>query len=411
MILEKTWRWFGEKDTVKLTDLRQMGVEGVVTALHHIPNGEVWTVEEIMKVKNQIEKHGMRWSVVESLPVSEGIKTHNTDYDRLIENYRQSLVNLGQCGIDRVCYNFMPVLDWARTNLQYRLPEGGEVMYFDFVSFVAFDAFILNRPGAEKDYPQDIVEKAARLADNMTSEEKERLAYNIIIVTQGFIDGVIDGSAKDYKKLFLGFINTYQDIDAEKLRQHLIIFLNDVIPAAEKYDVKLCIHPDDPPFPILGMPRIVSTQEDLEWICEQVDSVSNGITFCTGSLSVNRKNNLKEMAAKLAPRIHFAHLRNNRFLPDGSFHESGHLNGDVDIISVAEILLKEQYRRKEEGRADFRIPFRPDHGIKMLKDYSMEANPGYPLTGRMKGLAEVEGLLTGIDYMLTKQKDTPLYKF
>lgn len=403
MILEKTWRWFGENDAVKLSDLRQMGVEGVVTALHHIPNGEVWPVEEIMKVKSQIEEHDMRWSVVESLPVSEGIKTHNSDYDRLIENYRQSIVNLGQCGVDRVCYNFMPVLDWARTDLHYRLPDGSEVMYFDFATFVAFDAFILNRPGAENDYPKVVVEKAARLADEMTGEEKEKLAYNIIVVTQGFIDGVIDGSVKDYKKLFLDFLDTYRDIDAEKLRQNLSIFLNDVVPAAEKNDVKLCIHPDDPPFPVLGLPRIVSTQDDLEWICDQVDSISNGITFCTGSLSVNHKNNLKEMATKLAPRIHFAHLRNNMFFPDGSFHESGHIRGDVDLIPVAETLLKEQYRRKEEGRADCRIPFRPDHGIKMLGDFTREANPGYPMTGRLKGLAEMEGLLTGIDYMLPKK--------
>lgn len=403
MILEKTWRWFGEGDTIKLSDLRQMGVEGVVTALHHIPNGEVWPVEEIMKVKSKIEKQDMRWSVVESLPVSEGIKVHNSDYNRLIRNYQQSLINLGRCGVDRVCYNFMPVLDWVRTDLHYKLPDGSEVMFFDFTTFVAFDAFILNRPGAEKDYPKDIVEKASRLAVKMSPEEKEKLAYNIIIVTQGFIDGVIDGSVKDYKKLFLDFVDTYRHIDAEKLRQHLSAFLNDVVPVAEKYDIKLCIHPDDPSFPVLGLPRIVSTQDDLEWICDQVDSISNGITFCTGSLSVNRMNNLKAMAAKLAPRIHFVHLRNNAFFPDGSFHESGHIRGDVDLSPIAEILLREQYRRKEDGRTDFHIPFRPDHGLKILDDFNKEANPGYPMTGRLKGMAEMEGLLTGIDYMLPKQ--------
>ena len=243
MALEKTWRWFGEKDSVTLADLRQMGVEGVVTALHHIPNGEVWPVEEIMKVKDQIEAHGMRWSVVESLPVSEGIKTHNEDYPRLIRNYQESIRNLGKCGIDCVCYNFMPVLDWVRTDLHYKLDNGGEVMFFDFPVFVAFDAFILKRPGAESDYPVDIVEKARKLAAGMSEEEKELLAYNIIVVTQGFIDGVVDGSAPDYKKLFLQFIDTYKEIDADRLREHLRLFLGDVVPVAEQAGVRLCIHP------------------------------------------------------------------------------------------------------------------------------------------------------------------------
>ena len=403
MGLEKTWRWFGDKDRVSLADLKQMGIEGVVTALHHIPNGEVWPVEAIRKVKDQIEHFGMRWSVVESLPVSEGIKTHNADYPRLIENYKQSIRNLGECGIDRVCYNFMPVLDWARTDLHYKLKSGGEVMFFDFPTFVAFDAFILNREGAEKDYPPEIVKKAAQKAQQMSDEEKEKLAYNIIVVTQGFINGAVDSSALDFKQAFLDLIDHYKEIDHTQLRKHLSLFLRDVIPVGEEAGVKLCIHPDDPPFSVLGLPRIVSTQDDLEWICNQVDSISNGLTFCTGSLSVNRRNDLPGIVKKLGSRIHFTHLRNNVFLPDGCFHESGHIEGDVDLFPIMKALLEEQQSRKERGREDIRIPVRPDHGIKMLADYENDANPGYPLIGRLKGLAELTGLELGIERMLAEK--------
>ncbi len=397
MALEKAWRWFGFSDPVQLSDLKQMGIEGVVTALHHIPNGEVWPKDEIMKVKLAIEAHGMRWTVVESLPVSEGIKTHNADYDRLVANYQQSLRNLGQCGIDKVCYNFMPVLDWVRTNLHFQLPDGGEVMYFDFATFVAFDVFILKRPDAAKDYPEKMVEQAKQIVTSMPEDEQEKLARNIIVVSQGFIDGVVDGSAPDYKKDFLAFLETYGEIDHEKLREHLSLFLKDVVPVAEESGVSLCIHPDDPPFPVLGLPRIVSTQDDLEWICNQVDSTANGITFCTGSLSVNRQNNLEHIVEKIGPRIHFAHLRNNVFLENGAFHEYGHIEGDIDMYPIVKALLKEQIRRKETGRTDFRIPFRPDHGVKMLDDYTRSANPGYPLIGRLKGLSEISGMQMAIE--------------
>jgi len=397
MALEKSWRWFGFGDSVQLTDLKQMGIEGVVTALHHIPNGEVWPVEEIMKVKLAIEAQGMRWTVVESLPVSEGIKIRSNDYSRLVANYKQSLLNLGQCGIDTVCYNFMPVLDWVRTSLHYQLPDGGEVMYFDFTSFVALDVFILKRPNAAADYTPEIVDKAKQIAASMTEEEQEKLAHNIIVVSQGFIDGTIDGSVTDYKKAFLSFLGTYSHIDSARLREHLSLFLKDVIPVAEEAGVNLCIHPDDPPFPVLGLPRIVSTQDDLEWICNQVDSTANGITFCTGSLSVNRQNNLGQIVEKLAPRIHFTHLRNNVFFENKAFHEFGHIEGDIDMYPIVKALLKEQIRRKETGRKDFRIPFRPDHGVKMLDDYKRSANPGYPLIGRLKGLAELSGMQMAIE--------------
>lgn len=400
MALEKTWRWFGVKDSVTLSDLKQMGIEGVVTALHHIPNGEVWPVEEIMKVKTAIEAHGMRWSVVESLPVSEGIKIKSADRPRLINNYKESLRNLGKCGIDTVCYNFMPVLDWVRTDLHFKLPSGGEVMYFDFATFVAFDAFILNRPGAENDYPADIVELARQKRARMTDDEAEQLAYNIIITTQGFIDGVVDGSTPDYKGAFLRYIDTYKGIDRHVLRQHLSDFLHDVVPVAYESGINLCIHPDDPPFPVLGLPRIVSTKDDLEWIVTQYDSVSNGITFCTGSLSVRSNDYLLDIIKSVGHRIHFLHLRNNVLLPDGCFHEYGHIHGCVDMYAVMKALLEEQRRRIREGRKDVRMPVRPDHGIKLLDDWNRSANPGYPLIGRLKGLAELAGLEMGIERAL-----------
>ena len=408
MKLEKSWRWFGAKDQVTLAELRQMGVEGVVTALHHIPNGEVWPVEEILKLKNKIEAEGMRWAVVESLPVSEGIKTHNDDYDRLINNYQQSIVNLGTCGIDRICYNFMPVLDWARTDLHFKLASGGEVMRFDFPLFVAFDVFILNRPDAEQDYPEEIVKQAKALFDVMGEGAKETLAHNTIVVTQGFIDGVVDGSTPDYKKQFLKFIDTYQAIDESTYRQHLSSFLHDIIPTAEEYGVKMCIHPDDPPFPILGLPRIVSTQTDLEWICNEVDSPSNGITFCTGSLSVNPKNDLLKIVRRLSDKIHFAHLRNNLILPNGSFHEAGHIYADVQMVPIVQALLEEQNKRVEMGRKDCQIPFRPDHGIKILDDFKREANPGYPLVGRLMGLSEIDGVQSALVYQMGMQDKYPL---
>ena len=403
--MELTWRWFGFNDPVSLSDLRQMGVEGVVTALHHIKNGDVWPVDEIMMVKSAIEAEGMRWSVVESLPVTEGIKTKTADRPRLIENYRQSIRNLGACGIDTVCYNFMPVLDWARTDLHYSLPSGGEVMYFDFPKFVAFDVFILKRPGAAAGYPADIVAKAETVFSKMSTEEAELLAYNIIVVTQGFINGTVDGSVPDYKQVFLDYIATYRDIGRDQLRSNLADFLRDVIPVAEEAGVRLCIHPDDPPFPVLGMPRIVSSPDDFEWICNAVDSPANGITFCTGSLSVRRENNLTQIVKKLGHRIYFAHLRNNSFGDDGCFYESGHLDGNVPMPAVVEALLREQNRRKKEGRSDFLIPFRPDHGIKMLDDFGRNANPGYPLVGRLRGLSEIRGLAAGIAYKLQQEAD------
>jgi len=400
MALEKTWRWFGRKDAVTLAELKQMGVEGVVTALHDIPAGEVWPLEEIRKVREEIEQYGMRWSVVESLPVSEGIKTCSADRPRLIANYIESLRNLGKEGIDTVCYNFMPVLDWARTDLHYKDSRGGESMLFDYATFAAFDIFLLKREEATKDYPEDIRKKAEQLVQSMTPEQQEELAHNIIVVTQAFIHGVLGNDSSNYIERFRAYLNTYKEIDSTKLREHLALFLHDVVPVAEASGVNLCIHPDDPPFPLLGLPRIASTQDDFRWILQQTDSPAHGITFCTGSLSGSRNNDIVAMVREFAPRVHFAHLRNTAHIEGGSFYESGHLSGNVDMFAVVKILLEEQIRREKSGRKDTRIPFRPDHGIRILDDYNRKSNPGYPLVGRLKGLAEIDGLQTGIERVL-----------
>ena len=397
MAFEKTWRWFGPGDAVRLRDLQQMGIQGVVTALHHIPNGEVWPVEEILKTRNEIESYGMRWSVVESLPVHEGIKTASGDRNRLINNYRKSLRNLGECGIDTVVYNFMPVIDWIRTSLHFATPNGGESMLFHFPTFVAFDVFILKRPGAMEDYTPEMLKKADRIFWEMTPEQRENLARTIIVVTQGFIDGVIKGSSRDYRQLFLEHLQRYAGIDRDKLRENLRHFLESVLPVAEEYGVRLAIHPDDPPYPVLGLPRIVGTPDDIKWILSISDSPNHGFNFCAGSLSARRDNNLVEMAGEFASRIHFLHLRNTRWLDDDTFYESGHIDGDVDMYALMKVLLKEQHRRIEAGRPDWRMPFRPDHGIRILTDFHLQTNPGYPLIGRLKGLAELTGLETAIE--------------
>ncbi|MDR1864415.1 MAG: mannonate dehydratase [Bacteroidales bacterium] len=396
MSLEKTWRWFGQNDAVGLADLRQMGVEGVVTSLHHVPAGEVWQVEEIRRVQSEIKKHGMYWSVVESLPVSEGIKLHSGDYERLTDHYRQSLRHLAACGVDTVCYNFMPVLDWARTHLQYKNERGGETMLFDYPTFAAFDIYILGRRGAEDSYPETVRRKAEQLARSMTESEREELAHNIIVVTQAFIHGTVN-DGKSYKKQFLARLDAYREVGSEQLSNHLSIFLRDILPVAEEAGVRLCIHPDDPPFPLLGLPRIAGTQDDFLRIFRQNSSPANGMTFCTGSLSARRDNDLPAMARQLADRIHFIHLRNTDYLTADSFYESGHLAGSVDMYAVVKALLEEQMRREKAGLPVARMPFRPDHGIRILDDFSRKANPGYPLIGRLKGLAEIDGLQTAIE--------------
>ncbi len=394
MELIKTLRWFGKGDTISLEEIRQTGVTGVITALHHIPNGEVWPVDEILKVKKEIESHGLSWSVVESLPAHEEIKQGTEERDKLIANYIESMRNLASCGLDTICYNFMPVLDWARTDLHYKLPDGTEAMYFSKVDFTAFDVFILKRPEAEKDYSTEELQAAQKRFEEMTPDEAEGLAYNIIVVTQGFIDGVVGDGTNDYKKVFLSFLEKYKDTGKQKLKENLAYFLKKVIPVAEETGIRMAIHPDDPPFDLLGLPRIMSTKEDLKWLSRINPSLNNGITLCAGSLSARADNNIVELAEMFGERIHFVHLRSTKRLENGDFYEAGHLEGDVNLTEVMIALHKVM---KRTGKP---VPVRPDHGHKMLDDYSRNSNPGYPLIGRLKGLAEISGIEKAVKYFL-----------
>lgn len=399
-MLEKTWRWFGASDAISLSQIRQIGVEGVVTALHHVPNGEIWSVVEINKVKTEIEKHGMRWSVVESLPVSEAIKFAGKNRDELIHNYKQSLRNLGACSIDTVCYNFMPVIDWIRTDLHYTLETGGEALFFDFAKFVAFDRYILNRPEAENEYPSEVVEKAHQLFLSMTEEDKQQLIDTIIIKTQKFVDGIDIKDGADPVSVFNSLLAQYKGISKEMLRENLQYFLSEVIPVADEAGVRLCIHPDDPPYPVLGLPRITGSKEDIQWILEAVPSPANGLTFCAGSLSAGSHNNLPKILTMFADRVHFVHLRSTQLLENGNFYEASHLEGSVNMVALVQILLREQIRRKNKGRTDYRLPMRVDHGHKLLYDFDETYNPGYPLIGRLKGLAEIDGLQHAVHQMI-----------
>ncbi|WNH10765.1 mannonate dehydratase [Thalassobellus suaedae] len=398
MELTKTLRWFGEKDPISLKEIAQTGATGIVTALHHIPNGEVWSVDEILKTKNNIESHGLTWDVVESLPVHEDIKKGSPNREKLIANYKQSIKNLGACGVKIICYNFMPVLDWARTNIQYVLENGAEAMYFDKNLFSAFDLFLLKRPNAEKDYTEQEIKEAKIIFDRLSEEEKDKLGYNIIVKTQSFIDGAVKEGEKNYLNIFNELLAAYNGIDKNKLRDNFSYFLNEVIEVAEESGVCLAVHPDDPPFPLLGLPRIVSCDEDFEWLAKACPSLNNGITFCSGSLGARTDNNLSSIFKKHASRVHFLHLRSTKLLSNGDFYETNHLEGS--ITSLMKAIVEEQINRKQNGRLDFNIPMRPDHGHKILNDFERESNPGYPLIGRVKGLAELSGLELGMKYLL-----------
>lgn len=386
-MMEKTWRWFGKKDKITLSMLRQIGVEGIVTALHDIPNGEIWTKEAIRDLKTYIESYGMRWSVVESLPVCEAIKYAGSERDRLIDNYKVSLANLGKCGVKTVCYNFMPVIDWVRTDLQHPWPDGTSSLYFDRLRFAYFDVKILARSGAAADYSAEELRKVEELDKVMTQEEKDELIDSIIVKTQGFVNGNIREGDKNPVAIFKRLLALYERIDRQALRENMRYFLSAIMPVCEEYGINMCVHPDDPPFQILGLPRIVTNEEDIAWFLQAVDNPHNGLTFCAGSLSAGTHNDTRELARKFAKRTHFVHLRSTDAMPGGDFIESTHLTGRGHLLELIRIFEKEN-----PG-----LPMRVDHARMMLGDEEMGYNAGYSFHGRMLALGQVEGLMAAVD--------------
>ncbi len=401
MSLLQTWRWYGPNDMVSLDDVLQAGAKGIVNALHHIPVGEVWSVEEILKRKKIIEwdekknkPRDLKWSVVESVNIHESIKKGSADRDQMIENYIQTIKNLSECGIYTVCYNFMPILDWTRTDLVYEVEDGSKALRFDAINLAAFDLFILKRTEAKGEYIPEVIQKAQERFDSLNQEERELLQKNVLAGLPGTTDII---EIEDFRK----FLAQYEHIDAAALKSNLKYFLERVVPEAEKAGIKLCCHPDDPPYPIFGLPRIISNEEDLIYLISCVDSPSNGITFCTGSLGPNVSNDLPAIIEKVGHKIHFLHLRNVQRQADGSFYEADHLTGSTDMYAVMLALVKEVNKRKESGRDDFAIPMRPDHGHQMLDDLNKHVPfAGYSAIGRLRGLAELRGLELGISRTL-----------
>jgi mannonate dehydratase len=387
---EHTWRWFGPKDPISLKEIKQTGATGIVTALHHIKTGDVWPVDEILKRKKMIEDEGLTWSVVESVPVHENIKKRKDNFQILIENYKSTIRNIGACGINVICYNFMPVLDWSRTDLNVIFRDGSITTKFESIPFAAFDLFILKRKNAEKDYSQEKYEAAKSYFDKLDSDEKQKLIDTVLLGLPGSLEAYTLDEFKDA-------LSEYDQIDDKALRNNLYLFIKEIIPVAEESGVFMAIHPDDPPFSLLGLPRVVSNMNDIEQILSTVESNNNGITMCTGSFGAGYFNDCVEIAERFSNRINFVHLRNVIRNENGDFLEENHLEGDVDMYGVIKALLVEQKRRMESRRDDYRMPMRPDHGHLMIPDLNREGiYPGYSLFGRMRGLAELRGLELGI---------------